>query len=160
MKLSPSWILFPGLSQKPKQFLPPIKGPAGLKVLPSKINRPYSYNYNEKFIETQDGSISTITNRCEGLWGGEADKDSFQGACQRGSGGDKTPQDPGYVTMSPVYLSLDLSKSPPLRRRQVSVICQDDTYLIIMLKIVFTVFSDCKKAGHQEFHPFGGRCET
>ncbi|XP_073346991.1 probable ATP-dependent DNA helicase HFM1 [Pagrus major] len=99
-------------SQKPKMFLPPFKESAGLTVLPSKINSPYSYNKDE--IEIQDGSNSS--GRCDGLWGGEGFRDYPQGAWQSGSGGDETPQDSGHVAISRRCLSQDRSKSPPLRR--------------------------------------------
>lgn len=103
-------------------FLPPFKDSAGLTVLPSKINSPYSYNNNE--TEIQYGSNSS--SRCDGLWGGEWFRDYPQGAWQSGSGGDETPQDSGHVAIGRRCLSQDRSKSPPLRRRQVSVICEDN----------------------------------
>ncbi|XP_035525900.1 probable ATP-dependent DNA helicase HFM1 [Morone saxatilis] len=100
-------------SQQPKTFMPPYKGSAGLKVLPSKIS-PYSYNNDEKEIETQGGSDST--SRCGGLWGGEGFRDYSQGACQSGSGGGETPQDSGHVAIRQRCLSLGRSESPSLRR--------------------------------------------
>ncbi|KAM9349950.1 putative ATP-dependent DNA helicase HFM1 [Symphorus nematophorus] len=101
-------------SQKARTFLPPFKGSAGLKVLPPKNSSPYGYNNDEKEIETQGGSNST--SRCDGLWGGEGFRDYSQGACQSGGGGDETPQDSGHVAITRRCLSLDHSKSPPLRR--------------------------------------------
>ncbi|XP_030258654.1 probable ATP-dependent DNA helicase HFM1 isoform X4 [Sparus aurata] len=100
------------ISQEPKMFLPPFKDSAGLTVLPSKINSPYSYNNNE--TEIQYGSNSS--SRCDGLWGGEWFRDYPQGAWQSGSGGDETPQDSGHVAIGRRCLSQDRSKSPPLRR--------------------------------------------
>lgn len=129
MKLSLSSILLTGFSQKPKRFLPPFKGSADLKISRSKINSPYSDNDDEKKIETQDGSNST--SRCDGLWGGEGFRHYSQGACQSGRGGDETPQDSGHAAISRRALSLDCGKSPPLWRRQVSAICQDDIYMIV-----------------------------
>ncbi|XP_038574292.1 probable ATP-dependent DNA helicase HFM1 isoform X1 [Micropterus salmoides] len=99
-------------SQKPKKLLPPFKGSTGLKVLPSNINSPYSYNNDEKEIETQGGS----TSRCDDLWGGEGFRDYSQGACQSARGGDETPQDSGHAAISRMCLPLDCSKSQPLRR--------------------------------------------
>nr|XP_046265686.1 probable ATP-dependent DNA helicase HFM1 isoform X2 [Scatophagus argus] len=104
-------------SQKPKTFLPPYKGSTGFKVFPSKINSLCSYNNNEtemKEAETQD--VSNSTSRCDGLWGGEWFRDYSQGACQSGRRGDETPQDPGHAAIGQGWLSLDCSKSQPLRR--------------------------------------------
>ncbi|XP_074506864.1 putative ATP-dependent DNA helicase HFM1 [Sebastes fasciatus] len=117
-------------SQRPKTFLPPFKGSAGLKVLSSKVNSPYSYNNDEKEIEeTQGGSNNTSTSTS--FWGGEGFRDYAQGSHQSGRSGDETPQDSGHVAISRRCLSLDRSKSPPLRRRQVSVVCQDNIYMIV-----------------------------
>ncbi|XP_037643041.1 probable ATP-dependent DNA helicase HFM1 isoform X3 [Sebastes umbrosus] len=102
-------------SQRPKTFLPPFKGSAGLKVLPSKVNSSYSYNNDEKEIEeTQGGSNNTSTSTS--FWGGEGFRDYAQGSHQSGRSGDETPQDSGHVAISRRCLSLDRSKSPPLRR--------------------------------------------
>ncbi|XP_022610745.1 probable ATP-dependent DNA helicase HFM1 [Seriola dumerili] len=103
-------------SPKSKKFLPPFKVSAGLDIL-SKINTPYSFNNDEKEIEeTQDGSNSNSISRCDGLWGGEGFRDYSQGPCHSGRGGDETPQDSGHAAISRRCLSLDCSKTPPLRR--------------------------------------------
>ncbi|XP_034558926.1 probable ATP-dependent DNA helicase HFM1 isoform X7 [Notolabrus celidotus] len=96
-------------SQRPKKFLPPLKGSAGLKFLPSKISSPYSYTDDEMDKESRGGSRP---GRCGGLWKGEEFRDYSQGACQSGRGGDETPQDSAQAAISRRCLSLD----PPLRR--------------------------------------------
>ncbi|XP_049454968.1 probable ATP-dependent DNA helicase HFM1 isoform X3 [Epinephelus fuscoguttatus] len=103
-------------SQRPKTLLPSFKGSAGLQVLPSNINSPYSYNNDKKELEdTQGGSSST--SRCDALWHlGEGFRDYTNGACQSGGGGDETLQASGHVAISRRCLSLDYSESPPLRR--------------------------------------------
>ncbi|KAM6919896.1 putative ATP-dependent DNA helicase HFM1 [Lycodopsis pacificus] len=96
-------------SKRLNRFLPPSKGSAGLKVLPSIINSPYTHNNDEKVIEqTQDGSNSTSTS----LWGG----DGFRDYCQSDRSGDTTPQHSGHAAISRRCLSLEQSRSPPLRR--------------------------------------------
>ncbi|XP_068593669.1 probable ATP-dependent DNA helicase HFM1 isoform X2 [Cebidichthys violaceus] len=98
-------------SRRLNTFLPPTKGSAGLKVLPSKVNSPYTYNNDEKEIEqTQDGSTSIS------LWGGEGFRDYSQGSCQNDRSGDTTPQHSGQTAISRRCLSLEQSRSPPLRR--------------------------------------------
>uniref|UniRef100_UPI0037E94618 probable ATP-dependent DNA helicase HFM1 n=1 Tax=Semicossyphus pulcher TaxID=241346 RepID=UPI0037E94618 len=94
--------------QEEAESLSTLYRSAGLNVLPSKINNPYSYTDDEKEIETQGGSNS----RCDVLWGGEGFRDYSQGAYQSGRGGDETPQESGHVAISRRCLSLD----PPLRR--------------------------------------------
>lgn len=118
-----------GFSQKPRMFLPPFKGSAGLKVLPSKIDSPYSSKNGETEIETQVGS--TCPSRSDGLWGGEVFKDYSHTACRSVRGGDQTLQDSGHAAIIGRCLSLDHTRGPPLRRRQVSDFCQDDIYLIV-----------------------------
>ncbi|XP_050925720.1 probable ATP-dependent DNA helicase HFM1 [Lates calcarifer] len=99
-------------SQKSKKFLPPVS--TGLL---SKINSSYSFSNDEKKIEeTQGGSNSNSISRCDGLWGVEGFRYYTQGACQSGRGGDETPQDSGHAAISRRCLSLDCSKSPPLRK--------------------------------------------
>lgn len=121
MTLSPSLIILTGFPQRLNTFLPPSKGSAGLKVLPSKINRPYTYNNDEKEIEqTQGGSNSTS------LWGSDGFKDYSQGSGQSGRSGDKTLQHSSHAAISRRGLSLEQSQAHPLRKRQVSVICQAD----------------------------------
>ncbi|XP_029309816.1 probable ATP-dependent DNA helicase HFM1 [Cottoperca gobio] len=102
-------------SQIPKTFLPSFKGSDGLKVLSSKINSSYSYNNDEKEIDKTQGG-SNNTSRSNGLWGGEGFRDYSQGACYSARNGDETLQDSGYAAISTRCLSLDCSKSPPLRR--------------------------------------------
>ncbi|XP_040912221.1 probable ATP-dependent DNA helicase HFM1 [Toxotes jaculatrix] len=103
-------------SQKPKKFLPPFKVSDGLKLL-SEINSSCSFSNDKKEIEeTQCGSNSNGISRCDGLWGGEEFRDYSQGACQSGRGGDETLQDSGHAAISTRCLSLNCSKSPPLRR--------------------------------------------
>ncbi|XP_068425051.1 probable ATP-dependent DNA helicase HFM1 [Clinocottus analis] len=100
-------------SQRLNTFLPPLKGSAGLKDLPSKINRPYTYNNDKKEIEqTQSGSNRTSTS----LWGGDGFRDYSQGSCQSGRSRDETLQHSGHAAISRRCLSLDDSKSPPLRK--------------------------------------------
>ncbi|XP_076601310.1 putative ATP-dependent DNA helicase HFM1 [Chaetodon auriga] len=101
-------------SQKPKTFLPPFKASAGLKVLPSKINSPYSSKNGETEIETRVGS--NCPSRSDSLWGSEGFMDYSRGASQSGRGGDETLQDPDHVAVSGRCLSLDHSRVPPLRR--------------------------------------------
>lgn len=115
MKISPSLpILLTGFSQKLKMFLPPYKGSAGLKVLPSNFSRAYTCYDDEKDTESQDVSNS----RCDGLWEGEVFRDYSQGACQSVRGGDETPQDIGRAAITQQCLTLDQNRGPPLRRRQ------------------------------------------
>ncbi|XP_059199855.1 probable ATP-dependent DNA helicase HFM1 [Centropristis striata] len=103
-------------SQRPKTLLPSFKGSADLKLLPSKINSPYSYYNDEKEIEETLGGSSS-TSRCDGLWRGEGFRDYSQGAsCQSGRSGDETPQDSAHAAIGKRFLSLDCSKGPPLRR--------------------------------------------
>ncbi|XP_041804440.1 probable ATP-dependent DNA helicase HFM1 [Chelmon rostratus] len=101
-------------SQKPRMFLPPFKGSAGLKVLPSKIDSPYSSKNGETEIETQVGS--TCPSRSDGLWGGEVFKDYSHTACRSVRGGDQTLQDSGHAAIIGRCLSLDHTRGPPLRR--------------------------------------------
>ncbi|XP_071346356.1 probable ATP-dependent DNA helicase HFM1 isoform X2 [Trachinotus anak] len=97
-------------SQKSKKFLPPFK-------ISADLNTSYNFNNDEKEIgETQSGSNSNSISRCDGLWRGEGFRDYSQGACHSGRGGDETPQDSGHAANSRRCLSLDHSKSPPLRR--------------------------------------------
>ncbi|XP_051808795.1 probable ATP-dependent DNA helicase HFM1 isoform X4 [Acanthochromis polyacanthus] len=102
-------------SQKPKKFRPPYKESAGLKVFPTKVNRCYSFNNDEKNIEATEGGTSSSTIRCGSLWGGEGFRDYSQGGYQSGRGGDETPQDSGRAGVH-TCLSLDCTKNPPLRR--------------------------------------------
>ncbi|XP_063742496.1 probable ATP-dependent DNA helicase HFM1 [Eleginops maclovinus] len=101
--------------QIPKPFLPSFKGSAGFMALPSKVNSPYNYSIAEKGIDqTRDGS--NILSRSDGLWGGEGFWDYSQDVCHNAKSGDETPQDPRHTAISRRCLSLDSSKSPPLRR--------------------------------------------
>ncbi|KAK5918937.1 hypothetical protein CgunFtcFv8_022875 [Champsocephalus gunnari] len=94
---------------------PSFKGSAGFKALPAKINSPYNYNIDEKENDqTQDGR--NISSRSDGLWGGEGFWDYSQDVCHSARSGDETPQEPGHAAISRRCLSLDGSKSPPLRR--------------------------------------------
>lgn len=129
-------MLLSGFKKKPKTFKPPFKAPAGT-VLPSKINNPHIYTSIEQETEIRAGSSST--SRCDGLWGGEAFKNYSVGACQNSRGGNETLQDPGHAVITRRCLPLDCSKSPPLRKRQVSVICHVDIYLL-MKECVHSVF--------------------
>lgn len=72
---------------------------------------------------TQGGSSSSSTSQCNGLWGGEGFRDYSQGGCQSGRGGDETLQDSGHAGLSRC-LSQGFSKSPPLQRRKVLVMCK------------------------------------
>lgn len=113
----PFVLYYLGLSQNPRKFMTSVIGSAGLTNLPSKINCSYSFVNDDKEIEeTQGGSKS----RCDDLWGGEKFRDCSQCVCNSGRCGDETQQDSGHVFMSRKCLSLDCSKSPTLRRRQVS----------------------------------------
>lgn len=109
-------ILFTGFSQKPKISRPPYNTPININVTPSKINN--SYSNDETETESQDGSS---TSRCDSLWVGEVLRNYSQGACQSGRGGDEIPQDHSHAAISRCF-SLDRSKCPPLRRRQVSTV--------------------------------------
>ncbi|XP_028448259.1 probable ATP-dependent DNA helicase HFM1 isoform X4 [Perca flavescens] len=100
-------------SQIPKRFLPPFKGSDGLKVLPSKSNSPYSFNNDENIFEDTHNASN---RRSDVFWGGEGFRDDSNGACQSGRSGDETLQDSGHAAISRRGLSLDCSKSPPLRR--------------------------------------------
>ncbi|XP_042353171.1 probable ATP-dependent DNA helicase HFM1 [Plectropomus leopardus] len=102
-------------SQRRKTFLPSLKGSAGLQVLPSKIDSPYNYNNDKIELEETQGGRSS-TSECDGLWGVEGFGDYFYGAGQSGRAGDETLQASGHAAISRRYLSLDDSKSPPLRR--------------------------------------------
>ncbi|XP_041659142.1 probable ATP-dependent DNA helicase HFM1 [Cheilinus undulatus] len=97
-------------SQTPRKFLPPFKGSAGLKVLPSKINSPFGYTDDEKEIESQVAGSST--GRCDGLWEGKDFRDYCQGACVKSIVGVEMPQATGHAVVSRRCLSLD----PPVRR--------------------------------------------
>ncbi|XP_008294380.1 probable ATP-dependent DNA helicase HFM1 [Stegastes partitus] len=102
-------------SQRPKKFHPPYKGSADHRVLPIQTNCSYRFSNDEKNTEETQGGNSSSTIRCDGLWGGEGFRDYSRGGCQSGRGGDETPQDSGRAGVS-TCLSLDCSKSPPLRR--------------------------------------------
>ncbi|XP_062285176.1 probable ATP-dependent DNA helicase HFM1 [Scomber scombrus] len=99
--------------QKEAESLSTLYRSAGLKVLASKSS--YSFNNDMKENEeTADGSHST--NRHDGLWGGEGFRDYSQGACQSSRDEDEILQDSDHATISRRCLSLDCSKTPPLRR--------------------------------------------
>ncbi|XP_032386453.1 probable ATP-dependent DNA helicase HFM1 isoform X2 [Etheostoma spectabile] len=92
-------------SQVPKTCLPPFKGSAGLKVLPSKINSPF--NNQNIFEDTNSGN----NRRSDDFWGGEGFRDDSSGRS-----GDETLQNSGHAAISRRGRSLECSKSPPLRK--------------------------------------------
>lgn len=99
-----------------------------MNVFPPKINSAYNFNNDGKETESQDGSNNTC--RCDGLFGGEGFRDYSQGACQGVEGEDKIPQDIGNAAITQRCLSLDQSKSPPLRRRQVTLVWKRFVYTV------------------------------
>lgn len=129
MKLFPSLKLFTGLSQKPQKFLPSFPGSAGLTVLPPNSYCSFRDNKEEN-EEYRDGSH--CTSRYAGLWGGDGFRDVSQGPCLSSIDEDEYLQDTDQAIISRKCLSKHCSKIPPLRRRQVSVICQKDIGVIMM----------------------------
>ncbi|XP_069568611.1 probable ATP-dependent DNA helicase HFM1 [Brachyistius frenatus] len=115
LEAPPSFTHIPATQdmQEEAESLSTLYRSAGLQVLPSIIHSSYSCNNDEKEIEETQGDSST--SRYDGLWGGEGFRDYSQGGCQSGRGGDETLQDSGHAAISRC-LSLDCSRSPPLRR--------------------------------------------
>ncbi|XP_076001011.1 putative ATP-dependent DNA helicase HFM1 [Genypterus blacodes] len=99
-------------SQKPRKFLPSFMESVGFDTSTSKVTNSNSFNVKE--VENYQCGRSS-SDRFDGLWGGEGFTDFLQGADWSDGGAYGTPLISGHAVISR-GLSLDYSKSPPLRR--------------------------------------------
>ncbi|XP_028987993.1 probable ATP-dependent DNA helicase HFM1 isoform X2 [Betta splendens] len=116
LEMPPSLSQIPATQdlQQEAETLSTLNRSACPQNLPPKLSGSYNFVYNDQEIENTQGGSNSVT-RCDGLWA-ETLSDSSQHICNSSRCGDETQQDATNVFMSRRCLSLDCSKSPPLRR--------------------------------------------